>query len=129
MELKIGEKGYGFRIVHMEDIPEASGTLIQMEHEKTGARLIWLKSAEENKLFSVAFKTVPENSTGVFHILEHSVLAGSAKYPVREPFLELMKSSLQTFLNAITFPDKTMYPISSRNEQDFLNLPFSHRLV
>ncbi|MBR3393666.1 MAG: insulinase family protein [Firmicutes bacterium] len=122
MELKIGEKGYGFRIVHMEDIPEASGTLIQMEHEKTGARLIWLKSAEENKLFSVAFKTVPENSTGVFHILEHSVLAGSAKYPVREPFLELMKSSLQTFLNAITFPDKTMYPISSRNEQDFLNL-------
>lgn len=122
MEFKIGDKTYGFTVVHIEDIPEASGTLIQMEHDVTGARLIWLKSAEENKLFSVAFKTVPENSTGVFHILEHSVLAGSAKYPVREPFLELLKSSMQTFLNAITFPDKTMYPVSSRNEQDFLNL-------
>ena len=122
MEFILGQKTYGFKVIHMEEIPEASGELIQMEHEATGARLIWLRSAEENKLFSVGFKTVPENSTGVFHILEHSVLSGSAKYPVREPFLELMKSSLQTFLNAITFPDKTVYPVSSRNEHDFLNL-------
>ena len=75
-----------------------------------------------NKTFCVAFKTLPEDSTGVFHILEHSVLCGSAKYPVREPFVELMKSSMATFLNAMTFPDKTIYPVSSRNEQDFLNL-------
>ena len=122
MELKVDAKGYGFTIKRMTDIPEQNACMIEMEHDATGARLIWMKSEERNKLFSVAFKTVPENSTGVFHILEHSVLCGSAKYPVREPFVELLKSSMQTFLNAITFPDKTMYPISSRNEQDFLNL-------
>lgn len=122
MELTVGSKGYGFVVKEIREIKEAGGTLILMEHEKTGAKLIWMKSPEKNKLFSVAFKTVPENSTGVFHILEHSVLGGSKKYPVREPFLELLKSSMQTFLNAITFPDKTLYPISSRNEQDFLNL-------
>ena len=67
-----------------------------------------MKSSEENKLFSVAFKTIPEDSTGVFHILEHSVLCGSDKFPVKEPFVELLKSSMNTFLNAITFPDKTV---------------------
>lgn len=81
-----------------------------------------MDNGEVNKTFCVAFKTLPEDSTGVFHILEHSVLCGSAKYPVREPFVELMKSSMATFLNAMTFPDKTIYPVSSRNEQDFLNL-------
>ena len=85
MELTVGSKGYGFVVKEIREIKEAGGTLILMEHEKTGAKLIWMKSPEKNKLFSVALKTVPENSTGVFHILEHSVLGGSKKYPVREP--------------------------------------------
>jgi Zn-dependent M16 (insulinase) family peptidase len=91
-------------------------------HEKSGAKAIWLKRADENKTFSIAFKTTPVDDTGVFHILEHSVLNGSHKYPVKEPFVDLLKGSLQTFLNAITFPDKTVYPVSSRNGQDFINL-------
>ncbi|MDE5937348.1 MAG: insulinase family protein, partial [Ruminococcus sp.] len=93
-----------------------------MHHEKTGAELAWLNSDEENKLFSVSFKTVPEDDTGVFHILEHSVLGGSENYPVKEPFLYMLKSSMNTFLNAMTFPDKTMFPVSSRNNTDFMNL-------
>ena len=98
------------------------GTLWELEHPKSGARLIWLQRQDENMTFAVAFRTIPTDSTGVFHILEHSVLNGSRKYPVKEPFVELLKSSLQTFLNAMTFPDKTVYPVSSRNRQDFRNL-------
>ena len=75
-------------------------------------KLCWLKRDDKNKTFAITFKTIPDNDTGVFHILEHSVLNGSKKYPVREPFVELLKSSLQTFLNAFTYPDKTMYPVS-----------------
>ncbi len=93
-----------------------------MEHVKTGARLFWLDNGAENKVFSIAFKTIPEDSTGVFHILEHSVLCGSERFPVREPFVELLKSSMSTFLNAMTFQDMTMYPVSSRNPRDLLNL-------
>ncbi len=95
---------------------------IMMRHEKTGARLAWFNNKEENKLFSISFKTVPEDDTGVFHILEHSVLGGSEHYPVKEPFLYMLKSSMNTFLNAMTFPDKTMFPVSSRNNADFMNL-------
>ena len=73
-------------------------------------------------VFSIAFRTMPEDNTGVFHILEHSVLNGSAKYPVKEPFVELLKSSMNTFLNAMTFPDMTMYPVASRNPRDLMNL-------
>ncbi|MBR3352893.1 MAG: insulinase family protein, partial [Erysipelotrichaceae bacterium] len=83
---------------------------------------MWLKRDDENKTFSIAFKTTPVDDTGVFHILEHSVLNGSQRYPVREPFVDLLKGSLQTFLNAMTFPDKTVYPVSSRNDKDFINL-------
>ncbi|MDE7260592.1 MAG: insulinase family protein, partial [Oscillospiraceae bacterium] len=93
-----------------------------MEHKKSGARLVWLEREEENKTFSIAFQTQPSDDTGIFHILEHSVLCGSDRYPVKEPFVELLKSSLNTFLNAMTFPDKTVYPVSSRNDQDFINL-------
>ncbi len=93
-----------------------------MTHEKTGAQLVWLDNGEDNKLFSIIFKTLPEDSTGVFHIIEHSVLCGSEKYPVKEPFVELLKSSMKTYLNASTAPDCTRYPVSSRNRQDFLNL-------
>ncbi len=113
---------HGFREVRARALPELSATLHEMEHQKTGAKLAWIERDEENKTFGVAFTTLPENDTGVFHILEHSVLNGSDRYPVKEPFVELLKNSLNTFLNAITFPDKTVYPVSSKNPQDFLNL-------
>ena len=111
-----------FRITSVRPIPELNCRLWEMEHEKTGAQLAWLDRADENKTFGIAFKTIPTDHTGVFHILEHSVLCGSDKYPVKEPFVELLKSSVNTFLNAMTYPDKTVYPISSRNDKDFLNL-------
>ncbi len=113
---------HGFKVVRVRESGELSATLYELRHIKTGAQLAWLDNKEDNKLFSVAFKTLPWDDTGVFHILEHSVLAGSESYPVKEPFLDLLKSSMNTFLNAMTFPDKTMYPVSSRNEQDFINL-------
>lgn len=112
----------GFKLTRKTNIEEVDGIMYELAHEKCGARLIWLCTEDDNKLFSATFKTVPDNNTGVFHILEHSVLCGSDKYPVKEPFVELIKSSMNTFLNAMTFPDKTMYPVSSRNEKDFLNL-------
>ena len=89
---------------------------------RRGARLLYLACDDENKAFAIAFKTPPANSTGVFHILEHSVLDGSEKFPLKEPFVELIKGSMQTFLNAMTYPDKTVYPVASTNEQDLLNL-------
>ena len=113
---------HGFRSVRTRRFAELDGSLREYVHEKTGAQLCWLDRPDENKAFSIAFKTLPEDSTGVFHILEHSVLCGSRKYPVKEPFVELLKSSVQTFLNAITFSDKTVYPVSSRNDRDLLNL-------
>lgn len=120
--MNINDKLHGFTVTRSESVGELNSQLIEMTHDKTGARLVWLKNDEENKLFSIAFKTPPSDDTGVFHILEHSVLCGSDKYPVKEPFLELMKSSMNTFLNAMTFPEKTVYPISSRNDRDFMNL-------
>ncbi|MBR6120468.1 MAG: insulinase family protein [Oscillospiraceae bacterium] len=116
------ENLHGFVPVRAREFAELGGTLREYVHEKTGARLCWLDRPDENKSFSIAFKTLPEDSTGVFHILEHSVLCGSDKYPVKEPFVELLKSSVQTFLNAMTYPDKTVYPVSSRNDRDLLNL-------
>ena len=112
----------GFRVERVRPIEELHATLWEMRHEKTGAELAWLERKDENKAFSIAFKTLPEDSTGVFHIIEHSVLCGSDKYPVKEPFVELLKSSVQTFLNALTYPDKTVYPVSSCNDKDFANL-------
>ena len=120
--MKVKDVIQGFEITRVREFPELGGRLWEMEHCKTGAMLCWLDRPDENKAFSIAFKTIPEDSTGVFHILEHSVLCGSDKYPVKEPFVELLKSSVQTFLNAMTYPDKTVYPISSRNDKDFLNL-------
>ena len=122
MSLTNGQKLHGFTVNRVRRVDELSANLVEMTHDKTGAQLVWVDNKENNKLFSVAFKTLPEDSTGVFHILEHSVLCGSEKFPVKEPFVELLKSSMNTFLNAITFPDKTMYPVSSRNDQDFMNL-------
>ena len=117
-----GDQLHGFTVTRIRESEELHGRLVEMTFDQTGTELVWVDNGLENKLFSIAFKTLPEDSTGVFHILEHSVLCGSAKYPVREPFVELLKSSMNTFLNAMTFADKTMYPVSSRNLRDFLNL-------
>lgn len=121
-DLKINQKIGGFTVTERRELADISATLYEMVFDKNGAKLIFLDRDDENKTFSVGFKTVPENSTGVFHIIEHSVLCGSSKFPVKEPFVELLKGSLQTFLNAVTFPDKTVYPIATRNNKDFFNL-------
>ena len=113
---------FGFQVKEIRESGELRGKTVLMEHVKTGARLFWVDNGAENMVFSVTFRTLPEDDTGVFHILEHSVLCGSRKYPVREPFLELLKGSMNTFLNAMTFQDMTMYPVSSRNPRDLLNL-------
>ena len=102
MELKVGSKLNGFTVTRIREEKEIDGRLVEMVHDHSGAELVWVDNKDENKLFSIAFKTLPESSTGVFHILEHSVLNGSEKYPLREPFVELLKSSLFTFLNAFT---------------------------
>ncbi|MBR5140553.1 MAG: insulinase family protein [Clostridia bacterium] len=120
--MEINEKRYGFAVKEIHDLAGLSATLTVMEHEGTGARLVYLDRDDENKTFSVAFKTLPTDSTGVFHILEHSVLCGSQKYRLKDPFVELLKGSLNTFLNAMTFGDKTMYPVASTNEKEFLSL-------
>jgi Zn-dependent M16 (insulinase) family peptidase len=122
MELKLNEKYHGFALKKIQDLKDCEGTLYEFEHQKTGAQLVWLDRRDANKTFAITFKTIPSDDTGVFHILEHSVLNGSKKYPVKEPFVQLLKSSMQTFLNAFTAPDKTMYPVSSRNDKDFMNL-------
>ena len=120
--MKINDVIHGFKIINIRDVDEIDAQMYEMVHEKTAAKTIWLKRDDENKSFSIGFKTTPEDDTGVFHILEHSVLNGSKRYPVKEPFVDLLKGSLQTFLNAMTFPDKTLYPVSSRNNKDFVNL-------
>ena len=103
-----------FQLIRETYVKEVGGTLYEYVHEDCGAKFLHLKTEDENKLFSISFQTVPENDTGVFHILEHSVLCGSEKYPVKEPLVALLKGSMQTFLNALTFSDKTMYPVASR---------------
>ena len=113
---------HGFTLVADERIQETETTARTWRHDKTGARLLSLENSDENKVFGIGFRTPPVDSTGVAHILEHSVLCGSRKYPVKEPFVELLKGSLKTFLNAFTFPDKTCYPVASANLQDFYNL-------
>ncbi|MCR4956508.1 MAG: insulinase family protein [Lachnospiraceae bacterium] len=120
--IKIGENIHGFTLKNSVEVPEVNGTFYEMVHDKTGAKLGWLKTEDENKTFAITFKTVPNDDTGVFHILEHSVLQGSENYPVKSPMVELMKGSLSTFVNAITFSDKTIYPISSRNQKELENL-------
>src|SRR5689334_15101552 len=113
---------HGFELVREQAIPELNSTARLYRHVKTGAELLSLLNDDENKVFGITFRTPPSDSTGVAHILEHSVLCGSRKYPIKEPFVELIKGSLQTFVNAFTFPDKTCYPVASQNVQDFYNL-------
>ncbi len=122
MILKIGAVKSGFKILSYEFIEEVHSHVYMMEHEQSGARLMYFGNDDDNKVFTIAFRTPVENNTGVPHILEHSVLCGSRKYPLKEPFVELVKGSLNTFLNAMTYPDKTVYPVASRNSKDFRNL-------
>lgn len=111
-----------FNLIEEKNIPELNSTAKLYAHKRTGARLLSIINDDENKVFSINFRTTPRDSTGVAHILEHSVLGGSQKYPVKEPFVELLKGSLATFVNAFTYPDKTCYPVASQNVQDFYNL-------
>ena len=111
-----------YRLIRRNTIPELNGEGILMEHIKTGAKFFLVSNDDDNKVFTIAFRTRPSDSTGVAHIMEHSVLCGSEKFPVKDPFVELVKGSLNTFLNAMTYPDKTVYPVASCNEQDFQNL-------
>ena len=112
----------GFELMRDEMIDELKTKARLYRHIKTGAELLSLCNDDQNKVFGITFRTPPTDSSGVSHILEHSVLCGSRKYPVKEPFVEILKGSLQTFLNAFTYPDKTCYPVASQNLQDFHNL-------
>ena len=111
-----------YELVLEEDLPDIASRGTVLRHKKTGARVILIENEDENKVFNIAFRTPPDNSTGVAHILEHSVLCGSSEFPLKDPFVELVKGSLNTFLNAMTYPDKTCYPVASCNDQDFQNL-------
>ena len=111
-----------YQLVEEREIHELNSIGYILEHKKTGAKVFLMSAEDENKVFFVGFRTPPEDSTGVPHIIEHSVLCGSKKFPVKDPFVELVKGSLNTFLNAMTYPDKTVYPIASCNDADFQNL-------
>jgi len=113
---------HGFELIREQEIPELRTRAQLFQHVRTKGELLSLTNGDENKVFGITFRTPPSDSTGVPHILEHSVLCGSRKYPVKEPFVELLKGSLNTFLNAMTYPDKTCYPVASQNVRDFYNL-------
>ena len=112
----------GYVLVERKKIEELDGEGYVLCHKKSGARVLLIDNEDTNKVFSIAFRTPPSDDTGVAHILEHSVLCGSDKFPSKDPFVELAKGSLNTFLNAMTYPDKTVYPIASCNDKDYHNL-------
>ncbi|MBO6015022.1 MAG: insulinase family protein [Lachnospiraceae bacterium] len=116
------EKVSAYELVEKRKIADLNSVGYIMRHKKTKAKVVLLENDDENKVFFIGFRTPPQNSTGVAHILEHSVLCGSQKYPLKDPFVELAKGSLNTFLNAMTYPDKTVYPVASCNDKDFANL-------
>ena len=120
--LKIGDEQHGFSVRRIEQIPDIRVTAYEIEHQKTGAKVLHLHCDDPENLYAIGFRTPPKDSTGVAHILEHCVLAGSEKYPLKDTFNELAKGSLQTFINAFTYPDKTIYPVASQNRTDFFNL-------
>ena len=122
MVFELNKSYSGFRLIQKKEIDEIKSLGLLFRHDVTNAELMVLENDDDNKVFSATFRTPPEDDTGIAHILEHSVLCGSRNFPVKEPFVELMKGRLQTFLNAMTFPDKTMYPVASRNQKDFFNL-------
>lgn len=111
-----------YEVNKVQFIEEINSQGILLRHKKSGARVVLVSNDDENKVFSIAFRTTPKDSTGAPHIIEHSVLCGSREFPLKDPFVELVKGSMNTFLNAMTYPDKTMYPVASCNDQDFQNL-------
>ena len=112
----------GYETIEEREIGELNSKGTLLRHEKTGARVILMENEEENKVFYIGFRTPSVDSTGAAHIVEHTVLCGSEHFPVKDPFIELAKGSLNTFLNAMTYPDKTVYPVASCNNKDFQNL-------
>lgn len=111
-----------YEVISRQELKDIHSAGWLLRHRKTGARVMLIENDDENKVFNIAFRTPPRNSTGVAHILEHSVLCGSREFPLKDPFVELVKGSLNTFLNAMTYPDKTCYPVASCNDRDFQNL-------
>ena len=111
-----------YEVLEKREIKELRSMAYLCRHKKTGAKVVLMENEDENKVFYIGFRTTPRESTGVSHILEHSVLCGSKNFPVKDPFIELAKGSLNTFLNAMTYPDKTVYPVASCNDKDFQNL-------
>ena len=111
-----------YELIQQKTLQDLQSEGYLLRHKKSGARVLLMENKDENKVFSIGFRTPPEDSTGVPHILEHSVLCGSKNFPVKDPFVELVKGSLNTFLNAMTYPDKTVYPVASCNDKDFQNL-------
>lgn len=116
------EKLQAYTLISKQRIEELKSDGFLLKHNKTGARVALLSNDDDNKVFYIGFRTPPKDSTGVAHIIEHTVLCGSEKYPIKDPFIELAKGSLNTFLNAMTYPDKTVYPVASCNDKDFQNL-------
>lgn len=111
-----------YELVEKQEMSELDSIGYLLRHKKTGAHIALIENRDDNKVFSIGFRTPPQNSTGVAHIVEHTVLCGSKEFPVKDPFIELAKGSLNTFLNALTYPDKTVYPVASCNDKDFQNL-------
>ena len=111
-----------YEVIQKEDLSDIKSQGFLLKHKKSGARVLLMENDDENKVFCIGFRTPPSDSTGVPHIMEHSVLCGSRDFPVKDPFVELVKGSLNTFLNAMTYPDKTVYPVASCNDKDFQNL-------
>ncbi|MCX7709763.1 MAG: insulinase family protein [Clostridia bacterium] len=120
--MTVGKIYSGFELKSEKGIAELKSTVLIYEHVKTGARLLYMKNDDDNKVFSITFRTPPSDNTGVNHIIEHSVLDGSLNYPTKSPFFDLGKRSLNTYANAATYYDRTTFPVASRNEKDFFNI-------
>ena len=120
--ITVGDRISGYEVKKRTELPEIQAFFYELAHPGTGARHIHISCQDTENTFSVAFKTVPRDSTGVAHILEHTVLCGSRKYPVRDPFFSMLTRSLKTFMNALTASDWTMYPFATQNKKDFYNL-------
>ena len=111
-----------YEVLEDREVSDVKSRGYILRHKKSGARVAILSNDDDNKVFYIGFRTTPQDETGVPHIIEHTVLCGSDKFPLKDPFVELVKGSLNTFLNAMTYPDKTVYPIASCNDQDYKNL-------
>jgi Zn-dependent M16 (insulinase) family peptidase len=122
MPLNPQDRLHGFRVERVTPLPDIRAVACELVHEKSGAQVVHLYADDPENLLAIALRTPPPDDTGLPHILEHAVLCGSRRYPVKDPFVELLKTSLATFLNAMTYPDKTVYPCASMVEKDFFNV-------